>query len=669
MNRLAQETSPYLLQHAHNPVDWYPWGVEAFEKAEKENKPILVSIGYSTCHWCHVMERESFENEDTAALMNEYFVCIKVDREERPDVDQIYMEAVQILNGNGGWPLNCFLLPDRRPFFGGTYYPPVPSYQRPSWNQVLINISRAFREQPETVVGQAEKLMAHMQKNAGGFIQNNIEGTSRENIFGYELSAQIFDHLKSRFDQQYGGFGGAPKFPATMSIQFLLAFHHLNGNPDALHHALLSLDKMSEGGIYDQIGGGFSRYATDSAWLVPHFEKMLYDNALLVTVLSEAYSLTGAARFRETIIETLEWVNREMTSEEGGFYSAMDADSEGVEGKFYVWDYAEIRANIQNGWEEFVQYFGVSEEGNWEETNILHKAMPGMTVDRALLKQNMNRLFNIRAKRVHPSLDDKILLSWNALMCTAYCRAYLSLQVDDYKKFAQKNIDFLLQRFTVWGAEMNHTYRAGVCRYHANLEDYAFVIEALINVYQIVFDHRYLQKAAALTKYVFDHFHDKENGMFFFSAENQKDLVLRQKEVYDAAVPSANSTMALNLLKLSHLLENSEYEEVATNMLLSVKDAAGRFPTSFSKWTLAMLWVGSGIREIVITGKNAAEKAIRLQQNFLGPCVVLAATREGIENPHFKGKMFEEDANIYICVNQSCKAPVKTVEEAWSVLQ
>ena len=669
MNRLSLETSPYLLQHAHNPVDWYPWGEEAFEKAEKENRPILVSIGYSTCHWCHVMERESFENEDTAALMNDYFVCIKVDREERPDVDQIYMEAVQIISGQGGWPLNCFLLPDRRPFFGGTYYPPVPAYQRPSWNQVLMNISRAYKEQPETVAEQAEKLMGYMKKNQGGLIQNKIEGIAETNAFDGELLNSFFKQLQSRFDQQFGGFGGAPKFPATMSIGYLMAYHHAFNQPEALQHALLSLDKMSQGGIYDQLGGGFSRYATDRAWLVPHFEKMLYDNALLVWVLSEAYSITGETRYKETISETLDWVKREMTSEEGGFYSALDADSEGVEGKFYVWDYEEICEIIPEGLEEFTRYFGITKSGNWEHTNILHKAEPDLKVDNLLLRKNMDTLLEQRSKRIRPGLDDKILLSWNALMCSAFCRAFWSLKDKNYKKIALKNIDFLLEKFTVGSVEMAHTYKEGICKYPANLEDYAFVIEALINVYQSGFDYRYLQKAAELTTFVLDHFFDEGDGLFFFAAAEQNDLVIRQKELYDSALPSANSTMAMNLLKLSHLMDYREYEAISCKMLLSIKNAALKFSTSFSKWTLAMLWAGSGIREIVITGKNAKEKAIQIQQYYLGPYCILASDREGIENPHFKGKEFQEDANIYICINQSCQAPVKTVEEALSLLK
>ena len=669
MNRLSKETSPYLLQHANNPVDWYPWGDEAFEKAQKENKPILVSIGYSTCHWCHVMERESFEDRDTAALMNEYFVCIKVDREERPDLDQIYMEAVQIINGQGGWPLNCFLLPDRRPFFGGTYYPPIPSYQRPSWNQVLMNISRAYRDQQEIVFDQAAKLMDYLKKNQVGLIKNNIEGTTQSNPFDESLFHGIFEHLNTRFDRLCGGFGGAPKFPATMSIGFLMAYHDRFEQPDALQHALFSLDKMSEGGIYDQLGGGFSRYATDKAWLVPHFEKMLYDNALLVSVLADAYAITGDLRYSETITETLDWVQREMTSDEGGFFSALDADSEGIEGKFYVWDYEEICEIVQEELEEFVAYFGITKGGNWEHTNILYKAEPNLEVNDQILRQNMNALLETRAKRIRPSLDDKILLSWNALMCSAHCRAFLSLHEENFKKTALKNIHFLLEKFTIGKVEMAHTYKDGVCKYPANLEDYAFVIEALINVYQVEFDHRYLQKAAELTKLVLRQFLDKEDGFFFFAAANQSDLVVRQKELYDSALPSANSTMALNLLKLSHLLDIREYETMSFRMLISLKDAALSFSTSLSKWSLTMLWAGTGIRTIVITGKNSKEKAIQMQEKYLGPYCILAAERDNLKNPHFKGKVFEEDANIYICMNQACQAPVKTVEEALSLLK
>ena len=445
MNHLIKETSPYLLQHANNPVDWYAWKPEAFARAKAEDKPILVSIGYSTCHWCHVMEHESFENQTVAAFMNAHFVCIKVDREERPDVDQIYMEACQIISGNGGWPLNCFLLPDGRPFFAGTYYPPTSAYGRPSWTQVLKNLSDAYVHKREIVEQQAEQLTDMIRNSDKNHVKNkdNTEGGNFQtfegdvtNVFDRDYLNNAFYAMRERFDRVEGGWGGAPKFPSTMSIQFLLDYYFYTKNEEALAHAELSLQKMIQGGIYDQIGGGFARYATDRAWLIPHFEKMLYDNALLISVISDAYKLTKRDIYSETIEETLTFIQREMSHTEGGFFSAYDADSEGVEGKFYVWQKAEIEAALGEEAALFCEFYDVSEEGNWEENNILWRQksysefVTEKGIDATILKEKLRicrkKLFDIREKRIKPGLDDKILLSWNALMISAFARGLRS---------------------------------------------------------------------------------------------------------------------------------------------------------------------------------------------------------------------------------------------------
>jgi uncharacterized protein len=664
MNRLSSETSPYLLQHQHNPVHWFAWTAEAFAKAKTENKPIIVSIGYSTCHWCHVMERESFENEDTAAIMNEYFVCIKVDREERPDVDQIYMEVVQILSGNGGWPLNCFLLPDARPFFGGTYFPPVPAHGRPSWQQVLYNISRAYRQQPEVVEDQATRLMGHLQKSNHNLVQNQLEGLSKENTFTDALLDKIFHQLEERFDRIEGGFGGAPKFPGTMNIQYLLAYHKHSDNETALYHALFSLDKMIGGGIYDQIGGGFSRYATDRAWLIPHFEKMLYDNALLISVLADAYKITKKDLYKTTIEETLTWIAREMTSEEGGFYSALDADSEGVEGKFYVWDCAEVKAILGADFEAFAKYYDVSEEGNWEETNILWRPNITQTVYEALMKRCREKLFDAREGRIRPSLDDKILLSWNTMMCSAFCHAYTALKNENYKQIALRNIDFLVAKFSLSENTFAHTYKNGATKYEANLEDYAFLIEALLNVYQISFEIKYLAQAEKLAEKVIAEFYDVEEGLFFFTSEKQTDLILRKKDLYDSATPSGNSTMLLNLQKLAILLDKADYRAITVKMLLRIKDATLRYASSFSRWALGLLHETIGIAEIAIAGANAADKALDLQTNYLTPYVLMAATESDSRYALLAEKDFLAEAQIYICKDYTCQRPVQNVAEA-----
>ncbi|HNM26462.1 MAG TPA: thioredoxin domain-containing protein, partial [Saprospiraceae bacterium] len=489
MNRLRHETSPYLLQHAGNPVNWYAWKPEALARARVENKPILVSIGYSTCHWCHVMEHESFENEDIAAFMNDNFVCIKVDREERPDVDAIYMEACQILNGSGGWPLNCFLTPDCRPFYAGTYFPPRPAHNRPSWLQVLQHMSRVWESEREKVYEQAERLTARIRGNDEVFVQGMGPESAGEAPFPADLPDTIFARMRDSFDRAEGGFGGAPKFPSTMAIQYLLNYHWFTRQPEALEHALLSLDKMIQGGIYDQIGGGFARYSTDREWLAPHFEKMLYDNALLVGVLAEAYKLTKKDLYRETIEETLEYIRRDMTHPEGGFYSAEDADSEGEEGKFYVWDKAEIDQLLGEEAALFCDFYDISESGNWEHVNILRRLRSyeayasANDLDLADLKQRLRagreRLFVRRAERVRPGLDDKILLGWNALMASAYAAAFTALGREEYRQAALRNLDFCLEKFAQPGGEgLFHTWKNAQAQYDAFLDDYAFLADA-----------------------------------------------------------------------------------------------------------------------------------------------------------------------------------------------
>ncbi len=700
MNQLSKETSPYLLQHAHNPVHWYAWKPEAFEKARREDKPILVSIGYSTCHWCHVMERESFENQSVADFMNAHFVCIKVDREERPDVDQIYMEACQIISGSGGWPLNCFLTPDTRPFFAGTYYPPTPAYGRPSWQQILQNMAGAYQQKRDVVEEQADKLTGIIRDADKNYTKKkaisndfqaktsvNTEGSDfqaenaviarHEATFGSDFSAifnptlleKIYHNLADRFDRVEGGFGGAPKFPSTMSIQYLLDYYFYTKNEDALKHAELSLEKMIQGGIYDQIGGGFARYATDRAWLIPHFEKMLYDNALLIQVISDAYKLTKKTIYKETIAETLDFIYREMVNTEGVFFSAYDADSEGVEGKFYVWTKAEIDAILGDESPLFCAFYDVTEEGNWEENTILWREVSyenfaeNQNLDifevKKRLKSAREQLFLVRNKRIKPSLDDKILLSWNALMISAFAKAFEALNTEGYQKTAVDALDFILIHFKNSEGGYFHTYKNGQAQYAAFLEDYAYLIEALLDVYGFTWNTKYLINAKELTDYVLDNFYDPADGLFYFTSKNQTDILLRKKELYDSATPSGNSTMVKNLSRLGVIFDNPTYKNAHFELLKTVVDSVKMYPTSFSKWASSMLSLVHPPFEIAVLGDDAFDKSLIINTLFLPNKILMASIDKNTDFPLLDRPTTE--GGIFVCQNYTCQLPVQTV--------
>ena len=674
MNRLQFETSPYLLQHAHNPVDWYAWKPEAFERAKKEDKPILVSIGYSTCHWCHVMERESFENENVAAFMNTHFINIKVDREERPDVDQIYMEACQAMSGSGGWPLNCFLTPDGRPFFAGTYYPPRPVHNRPSWTMLLENIRQAFAERRQVVEDQANQLTQMIRRSDGIFIKDQLSPEDWKDSFQKESINQIFAQLKRQFDRQEGGFGGAPKFPGTMSLEYLLEYHFHTGQKEALDHVLLSLDKMIMGGIYDQLGGGFARYATDKAWLVPHFEKMLYDNALLVGLMAKAYQHTGKELYKETIEETLNFIQREMTHPEGGFYSALDADSEGVEGKFYIWDDEEVALFLGEEADLFMKFYDVTPSGNWEGHSILWRAQSradfcaehGLDISEfeTYLHQAKQKLFEVRSTRIRPGLDDKILLSWNALQVTAYAKAYAALGNPEYKKAAVNHLDFLLRTFLQEdGVSLYHSYKDGKAQYEAFLEDYAFLIEACLEVYNITFDSKWLLKAIDYTDHVLNFFLDKENKLFYFTSENQDDLILRRKDMYDSAQPSGNSTMVRNLRRLGLLTGMSSYRELSIEMLMRVQESVVKYPSSFSRWASALMAQVFPFHEIAVVGEGALRTGRELNALYIPNKVMMASEKEEAAFPLLAGRGSSEGVNIFVCKDYACELPVKTIQQ------
>jgi uncharacterized protein YyaL (SSP411 family) len=689
-NRLVNETSPYLLQHAHNPVDWYPWSDEALQKAKQENKPILVSIGYSACHWCHVMEKESFENEHTASIMNKHFVNIKIDREERPDLDHIYMDAVQAMTGSGGWPLNVFLTPGLKPFYGGTYFPPQPAFNRPSWKEILTAVSTAFHEKRNEIDEQAENLTGHLQQSNSFGLQN-----SNHQIFSEENLDECFQNLMKTADKEWGGFGSAPKFPQTFSIQFLLRYHYALARREserskvspakedlketALTQALLSLDKMIEGGIYDQAGGGFARYATDTEWLVPHFEKMLYDNALLISVLSEAYQLTRKEKYKEVIEETIGFVVRELMHPDGGFYAALDADSEGEEGKFYVWSFDEVKNLLRDDAAIFCDFFDITEKGNWEGKNILRvkkpieefaevKSIPVGEL-RSVLKKGKEILLASRNKRTRPGLDDKILLSWNALMNVACSKAFAATGIEEFKQLATDNMRFLLDNFRNGSDRFYHSWKNGKAKQDAFLDDYAFLVQALIHMQEITGDIDYLLTAKCVTEHVIKNFSEEGTGFFFFTSLDQNDVILRKKEVYDGATPSGNSIMLYNLHHLSILFDQHEWKHRAGKAVLSLGNPIINYPTSFAVWGCLLQEIIDGTQEIAVVGEKSSLLIAPILAEFIPHKVFMAPSKITGSLPLIKGKSYSNPALIYLCKQYACKQPVESLDELLKLLK
>lgn len=670
MNRLQHETSPYLLQHANNPVDWYAWKPEAFEKAKREDKPILVSIGYSTCHWCHVMERESFEDKEVAEFMNTHFVCIKVDREERPDVDQIYMEACQVLTGRGGWPLNVFLTPDLKPFYAGTYYPPMPAHGRPSWLQVLMNLSHTWQHHRDKVEDQAQRLFEIIGKSDGATLSSRIKVESDSCPFSEEKLHTIYQKLYERADKTNGGFEHAPKFPSTMALNYLLAYYYYFGNAAALKHVELSLDQMAAGGIYDHLGGGFARYSTDAEWKVPHFEKMLYDNALLVSLYANAWKFTRKKQYRQVVEETLGWVKREMTHPNGGFYAALDADSEGEEGKFYVWTAREIDEVLGEdaGW--FKAFYNIREDGNWEGKNILFKSVgeggnqPGAPNDEALNRAK-EKLLRARSQRVRPGLDDKQLLDWNALMIKAHLDAYAAFGIDEYKHTALRALEFILEHFLQPdGLRLFHTYKDGVAAYDANLDDYAFLIDALLRAFEVTQDEQWFLQASRYADHVIREFLDDKDKLFYFTSAQQKDLAVRKKAFYDSATPSGNSMMVHNLQRLGILTGNEDYRRLATDMIFALRDSIEKHPSAFSNWAMALMGEVKSYHEIAVVGENYRKVIQEILSRYLPHAVVIGSREESTAFPLLENRApAGSDTLIYVCQDYTCRKPVSTVEE------
>lgn len=679
-NRLAKESSPYLLQHANNPVDWYPWGDEALEKARKEDKPILVSIGYSACHWCHVMERESFEDAETAEIMNARFINIKIDREERPDLDHIYMDAVQVMTGSGGWPLNVFLTPEGKPFYGGTYFPPVRAFNRPSWKEVLTNISDNFTTRRKEIEEQAGSLLDHLSEtNSFGFPLDR-EILEAPDVFTNDNVETIFQNLMKSADTTLGGFGAAPKFPQSFSIRYLLHYHYYTGNQVALDQALLSLDKMAMGGIYDHLGGGFARYSTDAEWLAPHFEKMLYDNALLLDAYGEAFRLTGKKRYAAVIRDTMGFIERELLSEEGGFYAALDADSEGVEGKYYVWQAAEVRELLQDDAALFMEYYDISDAGNWEHQSILReRSEPEAIAQRyglspAALEQRIQaskqRLLTHRQHRIRPQLDDKILLGWNALMNSACSAAYRAVGDDSYLQLAIRNMNFLWEKMKYPDrTAFYHTYKYGTARIPAFLDDYAFLIRALIDLQEVTGDTNYLEKARVLTERVIEEFSEAATGFFYYTGFAQNDVVLRKKEIYDNAVPSGNSIMAWNLYYLGVIFDNVTWRNRGVSLCSNLEKLITKYPGSFGNWARLMLALTKGIPEIALVGENINDFHQDILRIFLPSSIYQSTSTENNHYPLLGGKPLTHEAQVYICRDFTCGQPVKSLQEVQNLIR
>ncbi|PLX05138.1 MAG: thioredoxin domain-containing protein [Marinilabiliales bacterium] len=663
MNKLKYASSPYLLQHADNPVHWQEWGEEAFALAKKENKPLIISIGYAACHWCHVMEHQSFSQQDVADFMNENFVCIKVDREERPDVDRIYMDAAQIINGQGGWPLNAFALPDGKPFFAGTYFP------KDRWMEILAKISDLYKNENQKVVNYANQLTDGINTHSID-VQPNI----RETTYSKQEYEELFDSFRNQIDYELGGFNRAPKFPLPIAWEFLLQYSYLTKNEDALNAVKLTLDEMAKGGIYDQVGGGFARYSVDEYWKVPHFEKMLYDNAQLISLYSHAYQITKKERYAEIIKESFDFVIRELSDKNGGFYSSLNADSEGEEGKFYVWTYDEFKSVLDDdNFELLSKYYNITIEGNWEEGNniLLIKSEKNEFAKankisigefNKILSEANNQLFKYRSKRERPSTDNKILTSWNGLMLKACVDAFKALGDEKYLDAAIKNAEFLESNMMKETGFLYRNYMNNKASIPAFLDDYAALSDAFLDLYSISFNKKWLNNSKLLADYCLEHFGSEENAMFYYTSDKSEDLIARTYEITDNVIPASNSIMANVLLKLGHYFDHENYVLTAEQMFYQVKDKISESGPWYANWALLEGMLIYGTIEVAIVGDNYTEINKEMQKHYLPTCLFLGGNTENLpllENRYIKGSTM-----IYVCRNKTCKLPVELVSEA-----
>lgn len=692
MNRLKHERSPYLLQHADNPVDWYPWGEEAFEKAVKEDKPVLLSIGYSTCHWCHVMEHECFEDEEVAALMNENIVSIKVDREERPDIDNIYMMVCQILSQGGcGWPLNIIMTPDKKPFFAVTYLPKENRFGRIGMLELLPKLAHVWTNNREEILKSAEGVTDALKKVTDSSAVEGEEQPDKTTL------KKAYEQLSSRFDTENGGFGEAPKFPVPHNLLYLLRYHKRTGDDRALYMVTKTLDEMRRGGMYDHVGFGFHRYSTDSRWFLPHFEKMLYDQALLAMAYTEAYQLTEKEDYKRVAREIITYVLRDMTSPEGGFYSAEDADSEGEEGKFYLWSLEELVETVGEEEAAFISdIYNLSEDGNYTEeatgekkpTNIFYLSESFETIARHMdipeqeLDYRLNRLrstlFEKREKRVHPSKDDKILTDWNGLMIAALSRASLVFDEPDYAEAAERAVKFINENL-VEDSRLLHRYREGEAGIKANLDDYAFLVWGLLELYEVTFRTEYLEQAVSLNSEMIEHFGDVEKGGFYFTPSDGEELIVRQKEIHDGALPSGNSVAMLNLLRIGRITAQIELEKMADKQAKAFSGSLTKIPISHSMHMIALDFALNETFEIVIVGKNDREDTLKIKRalarEYIPNKVVLLkqpGEQDGVERlaPYTKNHdQADGKATVYVCRNYNCEMPVTDSAEMMRLLK
>ena len=658
-NDLSKETSPYLLQHAHNPVQWKPWSNTLFDTATVTDKPILLSIGYAACHWCHVMERESFEDEAVAAFMNAHFINIKVDREERPDIDHIYMDALQAMTGSGGWPLNIFLLPNGQPFYGGTYFPPNAMQNRASWMDVLKGVHAAFENNRDKLVEQASHLTQHL-------LHSNIKALQSQEV-ETEATMEEFQLIAQRIlqnaDTQWGGFGAAPKFPQTFSIQVLFRNYFQNKDQASIVHAIRSIDKMIQGGIYDHIGGGFSRYSVDAMWQAPHFEKMLYDNALIVGILAEGYQITKKPIYQNVMQATFEFLQRELYNGQGGYYAALDADSEGVEGKFYTWSYDEIKTVVDPAiFDAFVAYYQITPSGNWEHTNILWTQDAIEKEWEPTWQNELKKLFDARAVRIRPALDHKVILGWNALCVVGFCKMYAATGNDQYKAAAIECIQWL--EGNLYHTDQHYFYHSianGIPKAPAFLDDYANLIQAYIQLQEITGNTNYLFQAKKWMDYVLLNFIDEEGLYFYYTASYQKDVIIRKKESYDGAQPSGNALICSSLHYLGHVFDQTHWSLHAQKMIYSMRPTLLQYPSSFGCWAQSFYQMSTGMIELVGVGPTVHQSLPSLNAVFLPHTIRILSQVQEAQIPLLKDKKYT-DNQYFICKNNTCSPPVPHID-------
>jgi hypothetical protein len=664
LNRLASASSPYLYEHADNPVDWYEWGPEALKKAKEENKPLIISIGYASCHWCHVMEEESFMDTAVARMMNQDFVCIKIDREERPDIDQIYLQASQLISGNAGWPMNAFALPDGKPFYAVTYLP------RLQWTSLLKQVIEVYRNEKENVIRQADELTKGIQQQHE-LITLAADTVRVSNRKLYEGIVNVWGPL---FDQQEGGLSGSPKFPMPVIWEFLLQHYYLTGNEASLQQVTTTLDKIATGGIYDHLAGGFARYSTDDQWKVPHFEKMLYDNGQLISLYAHAYQVTKDSLYADVIRETLSFIKREMTSPEGGFYSSMNADSEGEEGKFYVWTKNEIENVVDKKEAEVLNaYYQLTDSGNWEKgKNVLYPKMDKaefaaekkvpLTQVSTLLESAEQKLLQSRDRRVHPTIDKKVLTSWNALMLKAYIDAYHALGDPSYLQTALTNARFIEKAMMQADGSLQRNYHQGKASIDGFLEDYVLLAKSFISLYQATFDVHWLENAKLLTTYSVEHFRDTKSGFFFFTSDKSEHLIARKLELTDNVMPSSNSVMAEVLYMIGEYYGISSYRQMSFSMLNAVTDRLTADGPTYSGWATLMGILTYNLNEVAILGENAEALSRYIQRHYNPTSMFMGGNTENL--PLLKNKLISGKTLIYICRNKVCKLPLESPEKA-----